>query len=95
MIEYDQNMEVIEQAIKSEQPNLALENWVNNLSQNGETKRDIYQFLYNYFLYFQETNEFIQIEKVNGDHPVVWTMDRLSGYCHEGAHLIPDEDIND
>jgi len=69
-----------------------LEKLVLDLSKNGETKKDIYQFFYDYYISEGETKDFLEMEKTHGDHPVVLTMDRLGGWCSPSAILLPDED---
>lgn len=49
MIDYDQNIDLIEKVIDNEQPQIALENMVLSLSKKGESKKNIYDFLFNYY----------------------------------------------
>lgn len=92
MIDYEQNVELIKKAIIDEHPGTALENLVLDLSKNGESKKDIYQFFFDFYQTEQETKEYLHIERANGEHPVELIMDRLSGYCGDHAELLRDED---
>lgn len=93
MIHYEKNVEQIELALASKHPNAQLGTLVLDLSKSGESKKEIYQFFFDYHQTMQETKEYLQIEKDHGEHPVELILDRLSGWCSEGAILLPDEDL--
>ncbi|MCP4460958.1 MAG: hypothetical protein GY816_23500 [Cytophagales bacterium] len=92
VIPYEQNVELIEKALLSDHPNDALEKLVLALSKTGEPKKTIYELFLDYHLSVRETQAYLQIEKDKGEYPVELIMDRLSGWCSEGAILLPEED---
>jgi hypothetical protein len=95
MINYEKNAVLIENAINEEHFELALENMVLDFSKKGESKKDIYEFLHNYYLKERDTQKYLKFEKDYGDHPVELTMDRLWGWYHKDAILLPNESINE
>jgi hypothetical protein len=71
-----------------------LEKLVYELSSLGWSKQKIYNVFEKFHIDFQETEEWIKIEKENGDHPVDLILDRLSGWCRSDIILLPNETIN-
>jgi hypothetical protein len=93
MIEYNSNINLIEEAINDQISGLAFENLILSLSKNGSSKTEIYEFLSKFQLEENEMKDYINIEKKYGDHPIELAMDRLWGWCHKDAKLLPNEVI--
>ncbi len=92
MIDYEKSEAQIVTALKQDHPQQALVKLVLDFSKKGETKKDIYQLFFDYYTLRGDTEDYLEMEKTHGDHPVALTMDRLSGWCSPTAILLPDED---
>jgi len=93
MIDYDQFVEIVQNALDDSHPAAALETRVLDLSSRGETKKNIYNLLLQYHLAESERKQYRELEKALGEHPVELIMDRLSGWCSEEAKLLPKESV--
>ncbi|HLK27929.1 MAG TPA: hypothetical protein VKT28_05065 [Puia sp.] len=82
----------IRQASLDENPVSKLVDLVYLLSAQGLTRQNIYDLFLKYLVDNQDSDEWTTIQnKLNGDHPLELTLDRLSGWCRQEMILLPNE----
>lgn len=82
----------IQEASRDENPGIKLEELVQQLSAQGSGRQQIYDLFLQYLSENQDSDEWVRVQdKFNGDHPVEFILDRLSGWCAQHLVLLPDE----
>ncbi len=95
MINYIENQSRIDKALEAENPQVELEDLVQCLSKEGFKRNQIYQFFLAYQVDNQEKTHWLQIEKTDGDHPIMKLLDRLWGWGNTANTLLNDELIEE
>src|SRR5438128_1908984 len=82
-----EHQERFERALRSSNPQAALDSLVLELSAEGYKKAEIYNFFNEFWASVQDQNRACDATMLEN------TMDALTGYCAPEFHLLPNEDI--
>jgi hypothetical protein len=79
--------ERLEHALATDQPALALRSLAGELSQEGRTRQEIYTALESLLVRLRAHPG----SRESQEDAVLEVMDSLTGWCHPGAELLPEE----